>query len=440
MLNRCWKQCALALMTASLSVSYFDRWLLALLVEPIKQDLAITDTQLGLLTGIGSSLLSVLLSVPIARWADRADRVKIAALTMGCWAAAVMAITATTTFAQLLLARMCASFGDAGVDPPLRSLVGDYYRGAKERTRAMFVLAASAPIASAVAFSCAGYLNEQIGWRLTFLCASIPGIVLALLLRFSLADPRARLAETNSPFAQTVPFRAVMNKVWRTPTCRRLGYAICLISVVGQGLTPWYGALITRVHQVGTGELGLWLGFTFGGGGALGLVAGMISFDRWFGGSDRRQLLAAALALLIAVPFVLLFLLLPNKALAISALLPFSLLSVIPVPPLVAQLQRLVPGGMRAAVIAIVFMVGNSIGIMIGPQLVGILSDLMQPRFGAASLRYAMLVVSLAYLIGAIQLYRAAKSVGSDMTCSSVDADMRMTDRSKLYTTPIEEQ
>jgi MFS family permease len=169
--------------------NYVDRLALGVVLQDIKVDLDLTDTQLGFLSGIAFALFYSVMGVPIARWADRGDRVVIIVLCTGLWSVAVLLCGVATSFVQLLLIRVVVAIGEAGCTPPAFSLIADYFNRA-ERPRAAAIYGLGGPLATIVGFFLAGWLNELYGWRVTFMALGAPGLLLAALAWFTLKEPR----------------------------------------------------------------------------------------------------------------------------------------------------------------------------------------------------------------------------------------------------------
>jgi MFS family permease len=181
------------------------------------------------------------------------------------------------------------------------------------------------------------------------------------------------------------------------------------------GLGPWYAAFMTRSHGMGTAELGVWLGLTTGLGGLAGILVGGYVIGRWFAGDERGQMRLAALAMVSVAPTLTAFLLLPEKHLALIALIPQSIVSMAFLPPVFVLLQRLVPDNMRATAFTVMMLLANLIGMGVGPLLVGILSDLLAPKLETDALRYAMLTVSFLVIGAAYHFWKVGRTVDQDL-------------------------
>src|SRR6187431_1078222 len=214
-----YKHYLLAALTVILTFNYMDRVALGILLQDIKADLHLSDTQLGFLSGIAFALFYSVMGVPIARWADRGNRVTIITLTTALWSVAVALCGVATSFTQLLLTRVAVAVGEAGCIPPAFSLIADYFnRG--ERPRASAIYGLGAPLSTVIGYFFSGWLNDLYGWRVTFMLLGVPGLVLAALAWFTLRDPRhadAKRADRHSRVTpQTVapPFRETCVTLW----------------------------------------------------------------------------------------------------------------------------------------------------------------------------------------------------------------------------------
>jgi MFS family permease len=415
MFSRAYKRYALAAVTAVYTLNLVDRGLMALLLQPIKEDLQLSDTQLGFLTGIAFGLFYATLGLPLARWADRGNRVTITAAAIGLWGLTVMACLLVTNFLQLLFARIAAAIGESGCKPPTYSLVGDYFPEPAERTRALAVYMTGSYLSTLLAFVLGGWLNEQIGWRMTFFLMGIPGLLLAVVLKLTVAEPRVRADGVRVQRPPQPAMRAVLTLLWRQPSLRHLGIALILLYTMGLGLGPWKAAFMIRSHGMGTAELGVWMGMIFTTAGIAGVLAGGYVAARWFADDERGQMRMSAVAVACSTVPYFAFLMLPQKHQALLALVPQVLTFGLFLGPTYTLMQRLVPDEMRATMMALVMLLANLIGFGIGPQVVGILSDVLQPMLGSDSLRYAMLSMSFVALWAGCHFWRVGRTIREDL-------------------------
>jgi len=405
----------LAVLTGVTSLNFLDRIFLGLLLQPIKVDLRLSDTQMGFLTGIAFALFYATLGIPISRWADRGNRATIATLAIGLWGLTVMACLFVTNFVQLLLARIAAAVGESGCVPPTYSLVGDYFPKPGERVRALALWNAANPLAVLMGFIGGGWLNQRYGWRMSFFIIGILGVLMAILVKLTIAETPRRLAVTQQSIEPDPGITQTVRDLWRQRSMRYLALGFVLFSTMGLGLTPWYAAFLNRSHRMSTAEVGEWFGLIVGINGIVGMVAGGYIAGRWLDRNEPRQLRLTALMTALLVPSFALFLLLPQQREAMLALVPMVLIFNCFSGPLFALMQRLVPNNRRATALAVVLLLGNLIGQGIGPQVVGVISDALAPSLGADSLRYAMLSMTVTAVGASFFFWRASRTVERDL-------------------------
>ena len=417
MFSDAYKRNALITLTMVYALSFMDRIVIGMLMQPIKEELLLSDTQLGFLTGIAFAFFYATLGIPIARFADQGNRVTIISTAMAIWGGMAILCGMATSFLQLLLVRIGAAVGEAGCMPPAYSLIGDYF-SAPERTRAMSIFMTAIPISILVSYLFAGWMNEFYGWRAAFLVIGVPGLLIAILVKFILVEPRTCSEIEVAPNSKSqATLYEVFITLWRQNSFRNIVIALTLVNFVGMGAGQWFATFFIRHHSMGTGELGIWMGVIGGTSGIVGTIAGGYLFDRYVENDARGQLNFISIAVALLCPFFLLMLFLPSKQHSLLQLIPINILILFFYGPVMALLQRLVTDKIRALSIAITLLVFNLVGLGMGPQIVGILSDLLMPLLGEAeALRMAMAVVSIASFGAAYYFRLAGKTIDADIS------------------------
>jgi len=410
-----YKRYVLSALTVVYTLNYLDSNLMTLFLQPIKEDLRLSDTQLGFVTGIAFGLFYATMGVPIARWADRGNRSTITSIAIGLWGLTVMSCVFVTNFVQLVCARIAAGIGESGCLPPTYSLVGDYFPKPAERTRAMAVYMLANPLSALTSFVLGGWLNDAYGWRKTFFLMGFPALAVAVLVRLTVRDPRFGKDSTPLRAPARVAMADVLRALWRRSSSRHLVFALILVLTIGAGLGPWFAAFMMRSHAMQTSELGIWFGIIFGGSGICGILLGSQLLTRWVGDDESAQLRWTAAIIAGIVPCFLLFLLVPGKHAALVSLTVLMIVFNLFIGPTFALLQRLFEDGMRATALAVVMLLVNLFGAGLGPQLVGALSDELEPLLGGESLRYAMLSMSFVAFWASAHFWRAARTVRTDL-------------------------
>ena len=406
-----------------MAFNYTDRFALGMVLQNIKADLHLTDTELGLLSGIAFALFYSIMGVPIARWADRGDRVTIIGLATGIWSAAVAACGLVGSFAHFLVMRVVVGIGEAGCVPPALSLIADYFDRA-ERPRAVSTYMQGISVSLILGYFVSGWLNQLYGWRTMFILIGLPGLGLAALARYTLKEPRRDETHTNMEPVDQPALRQVCTTLWTSVSFRHVLYANSVMWFISYGTMQWTPAFFIRSFGLETGELGTWFAVLYGIGGILGTYCGGELAARYAPHNERLQLkgMATLIALSgILMTFVYYPVLAPNSHWAFAWLGLSNLFGAMTNGPLFAVIQTLVPDRMRAMAIAMVYLFANLVGIGVGPLAAGALSDALRPSVGDESLRYAMLILCPGFLWGAWHLWAASKTVMQDLRINAND-------------------
>jgi MFS family permease len=414
----------LALLMAVLAFNYMDRVALSVVLQEIKVDVRLTDSELGFLSGLAFAFLYAMMGIPMARWADRGNRVTIIAVTTGLWSVMVALTGRAMSFGELLLARIGVAIGEAGCVPPANSLIPDYF-ARDERPRAMAVYLAGGSLSLVIGYFAAGWLSQFFGWRAMFVVVGLPGVALAFLCVLTLREPRcgdAAAPEARQGAGASRARRAdppemarVVSTLWKNLTFRQLVIVSSLACFFGYGLLQWIPTFFIRSYGYHTGELGSWLALTYGVGALIGTYTGGAAVSRYAARSEALQfrLMAVALCGLSAI-WMGTFLSYHRRIdFALLALGSFGGATVNA--PIFAAIQTLVPANMRAMAIAIVYLCSNLIGMGLGPLAAGALSEALHPHLGVQSLRYALLIFCPGYLWAAWHLWRASTTVQQDL-------------------------
>jgi MFS transporter, Spinster family, sphingosine-1-phosphate transporter len=420
---RAYRNYVLAVLTVIFTFNFVDRIALGLVLENIKLDLHLTDTELGLLGGIAFALFYSLMGLPIARWADRGNRVTIIALTATLWSVMVALCGRAMNFVQLMLVRVAVGVGEAGCVPPAQSLIADYF-SRTELPRAIAVYWQGANLSLIIGYFVAGWLNQYYGWRTMFIFVGLPGLACAALAWFTLRDPRE--AQTApAPVAQPSDadrpsFREVLTTIWGNRTFRHLLYAFCVFYFFLYGTAQWQPTFFVRSFGLQSGQLGTWLSIVYGLPSIIGMHLGGEWASRRAGRNERLQLrvIAVANAIFNVAAWAMIYFARSSPvALAWMALACFG--GNVMMGPMNALPQTLMPARMRATAVAIVFLFANLIGMGFGPLAVGVLSDHLSPLWGRESLRYSLLIFTGGYLWLSWHLWAASNTVEADMAALS---------------------
>ncbi|MEA3001843.1 MAG: hypothetical protein QOH81_631 [Sphingomonadales bacterium] len=404
--RRPWIMLILIMATA---LSSIDRQVLGLLLEPIRREFHLSDTQLGILSGPTFTILYALMALPLAVLSDRISRRAVIAACLAAFSAMSALCGAAPSFPWLLLARMGVAVGEAGVVPSSQALIADIYDKSK-LTGAMSHLYLSQSVGGVLAFLLGGILVGTVGWRLTFVILGIPGLLVAALSLFLLPRRNAPHRPRAAAAVARVPLRSSLAFLWSQKTYRYLTLANGFWSFAGAAIALWAAPFISRSFGLPPRQIGLVMAVAIGLSGAGGLLV-LGGLAQRISRNDLRWILwIVAIALCFATPLGILTFTSHNGwlALACGCLLAFTVTS--SQGPVASAVQLLVPNEMRGVAVAVKHMVVTAIGAGSGPLVVGILNDSLAPRFGEQAIRYSLVAMSLFYLLAALFFYLASRS------------------------------
>lgn len=394
--------------------NFIDRQVLAILLESIKADLGVSDTWMGFLSGFAFALFYTFAGIPIARWADRSSRRSIIALGLTLWSTMTAASGLARNFLQLAIARVGVGVGEAAGSPPAHSLLSDYFPPDRRAT-ALAIYATGVYVGAMIAYLAGGWMVEHFDWRTAFIAVGLPGIPLALLVRFTVREPPRGLSESGPVDAGDQSIGEVIRFLLSRRSFVHLVIATSCTSLTGYAVLAWGPAFLGRVHQMESMEIGIWLGLSIGVGGTLGALAGGAIADRLGARDQRWYMFLSALVSIAAVPFAVGFVLLDQTRAALLCFLAFYFLANMYIGPMLSMTQGLVKLRMRATASAILLFILNMVGLGAGPFLVGFLNDQFSGRFGVEAIRYSLLIVSLAGIPASFFFLRASRSLRQDL-------------------------
>ncbi len=398
----------LFLLTATYFFSYMDRQILAILLEDIKADLLLSDTQLGLLSGLAFALFYATLGIPVAALADRMNRINIISISLALWSAMTAMCGLAQSFGQLLAARIGVGVGEAGSSPPSHSIIADLYPSDK-RALALSIYSLGVTLGAAAGQMFGGNLTYFFDWRVAFIVIGLPGVALAVIVKLFATEPERRA----EPGAIADPNPAKIADGFRTifanAAARWMIAGVTLTSMIGYALTSWSPAFLIRIFDLSTLQVGNIVAPLLAVAGvASGLGGGWLANRLTARDGLWRQPWMIAVLKTIALPFLVWFYLSDNPFTAIGVYFVAVLFQSSYLGPSFAVIQTLAPLKMRAVWAAITLLAINLIGLGLGPTLVGVLSDLFMPHYGDQSLRYALVVIAAFTPLAILCYWRSA--------------------------------
>ncbi len=417
-----------ALLFLIYTLSFIDRQILALLVEPIKRDLQASDFAFSLLSGFAFALFYTVFGLPFARYADRGSRTGLIAFGVGLWSLATAACGLARGFAGLFGARIMVGVGEATLTPAANSLIADLFPPAK-LGRALAVYSLGIPIGSAMAFILGGMVVDWVaslppivwpavgelhGWQVAFLAVGLPGLVFALAMLL-LPEP-ARRGRRLAGSGRNLPLRQVVVYILHhAPAYAPLFFGAAMLSMLGYGGTLWMIAFFTRVHGLAAGAAGYVFGLILLICGTGGILLGGTLADLWFARGKRDAHLALLLiGTLLGLPFGIAYPLVDGLVLAVVLLAISTLISNLPWGLAYAAIATITPNELRGQMAALYLFIVNIIGLGLGPSAIAAFTDYVfadEAAIGASLAAATTVIAPLAAILFAFGRRPFARAV-----------------------------
>lgn len=392
-------------------LNFLDRQLLGILAKPIQDDLGVTDTQLGLITGLYFAMFYCFLAIPVGWLADRSNRVKVLSAACALWSAATVGCGVAANYAQLAVARMTVGIGEAGGVPPSYAIISDYFPPQRRGT-ALGIFNLGPPIGAAFGIAFGASIAAAYGWRTAFIALGAVGIVAALVTWFAVPEPRrGGLDPAPGPAA------TAKAGFWET-TKTFFSNPVLLLVALGGGVTQLvtygYGnfAVLFLMREKGMTlpDIAVWYALVAAVGMSVGVFAPGWLVDRFAARSKQAYGYIPAIGLALCVPFYLGFVWAPGWPLAMLSLFGMVMLIYAYLSPAVALVQLETPPNQRVMAGALLLLIINFIGLGLGPTFVGAASDWFRAEYPQNSLQMALYALTPCFGV-AIALFLALARV-----------------------------
>lgn len=399
------------------ALTTIDRGIIMALIEPIKHELALSDTQAAILIGPAFAIFFVLAGIPLGRLADRGVRRTVVAACLFAWSAMTALCGVAQNFLHLFIGRSGVGIGEAGGPPAAVAMIADVFPPQRRASASSFFYAGGS-LGMLVSFAAGGWIAAHHGWRMAFVAAALPGILLALLIFLSVREPPRGLSEgledtqTHRSLAQTLRFMRSQSSLIQ------LVMGATLAQTVGAGAVSFFMSYMIRSHGMSLSEAGLAISLGYGIASGVGMIAFAALADRLGHFNVAWRCRIPAITVLIAI-FAL-----AGTALAASrqgmmvGLVLWSFFCTGYTASTYALFQSLVKVNMRATMGSIQFIVLAVVGGSVGPMVVGMASDRLAPTLGNESLRYALLVLTVFYAWAAMHFRIAERTLRKDLTAA----------------------
>lgn len=411
---------ALILLTLVYVLGYADRSIINLLLEPIKQEYQVSDTVMGLVTGLGFTAFQTILGLPVARWADNSRRVAILAGGLLLWSVMTGLSGLATSAALLAVARMGVGVGEACLTGPSHSILSRMYSKA-DRPRAFSIMAAGAEVGVILALLVGGWVNHVWGWRAAFIVAGLPGIVLAAVIWFWLEEP-GQGATPSQRDTRAVPLRQALSAL-----VSRRSYVIAVVASMAMGLNifglqVWAPAYLNRIYHLDIAAIGITIACLRAVLSVTGAVSGG-TLTSWCAHRFGQRWLMLTPAWICGLSGLTLigFLFAPGLVPAIIMLGLTNMLIGAQLGPVFSLVQSVAPLHSRALAAALFVSLTQLFGMGIGALLIGMVSDALHGDHGPQALRYAMLIPSVGAIVGGLLYAYGSLHVERDIASAEAD-------------------
>ena len=399
---------ALLILTLVYTLNIADRFVVSTLIEPIKLEFALSDTQVGLLTGAALALFYVAAGIPLGTLADRVSRKRMIAVSLLAWSVLTAASGLTRSFGQLLIARIFVGIGEAGGTPPSVALLSDKF-APRARGSAMSLYAIGAAAGAALGASLGGRISDVYGWRAVLLVFGAMGIPVALLVALTLREPQRGILD-EEPAAPPAGLGDCIAFIRRNRPLMHVIAGATVLTFWGWGLVWWTPTFLLRSFGLSLGQSGAYLGLMHAIGGTgvtLATAAGMRLTAR---GPGLQARFVAWATFLPTIPSFLAYCT-SSTTLSIVALWFFVPMIYLYIGPTLALAHNMVPATMRSQTGAIILFTTNIANLALAPLLIGSLSDMLAPYLvrPADSLRWVLVAVSLTGFWAGWHFLRAAQ-------------------------------
>ncbi len=399
----------LTLLMLAYTLSMGDRMILSILFPDIKAEFGLTDTQLGLLGGISFALFYATMGLPIARLSDQYSRKRIIITSLVVFSLMTAFSGLAAGFISLLILRIGVGIGEAGVNPASHSIIADYFPP-QRRAFAMAILMLGGSLGMMLGFVGGGFIAEAYNWRIALVSVGVPGLFLAVVMARSLREPARGTYETEAP-PPPPPILTTAAAMWANPAMRHLIAGSVVAGLVGYGFTQWLPTFFIRAHDLSQSQTGMLMAVLFGISGAIGALVAGKWFDRLSNRGFQYGMWMLAIVPFFTIPLFILGLLADNLTTAILLFIVPGFAANYVIGPTIAMIQTLSPVHMRAVSSAIKMLCLNLIGMGIGPLLVGLLSDLLTPRYGEDALAVGLAYFTLVGLWGSLHFWLCGRAL-----------------------------
>jgi len=374
----------LAALLVVYTLNFLDRQFLTVLAEPVKKSLHLSDTEMGMLTGVVFALFYTVIGIPVGMLADRTNRKNIITVAMTVWSLFTAACGFATGFISLAVPRMGVGVGEAGGAPPSYSIVSDYFPP-RQRGTALAIFSLGVPFGTMFGAMSGGYIAAQFGWQTAFKALGVIGLIIAPIFFLTVREPKRGVFDGGAGAHGGNPFAAI-GVFFGRPMLAFTALACGITAFVGYGMLNWNPPLLMRVKGMKLQDLALYYGLMSGITGAIGTFASGWLVDKLGALRPRAYAMVPAFSILLSLPFLIGAAYAPNWQITLLLLAGPALLNNMYLAPALAVVQNAVSPQQRVVSGALLLFILNLVGLGGGPVFVGAMSDHFKAAHVAAGM------------------------------------------------------
>jgi predicted MFS family arabinose efflux permease len=392
-------------------LNFVDRLLPSILVGGIRKDLGLNDAQIGLMAGVAFAVIYSFAGVAMSRVADLRSPRLVIWLSLAFWSLATAMSGLAQGFWQLFAARAGVAAGEAGCTPAAHALIARVYP-LNRRSLVVALFSLGVPIGGTLGLILGGWINDLFSWRAAFFVVGLPGLAVAVLVRLLVPDP----PHQSPQHTRADTLRGAIKFLFAIRSFRHMALASSLFAIGSYAMNVFAPAFLMRTYTLAPRQAGVAIGIANGLGGLVGTFAGGALGD-WLGKKDPRWRQGVpAIGLALSAPTAVAAYLISDQTSSVILLTLVYFFGLLYFAPTFAAAQLLVPDSIRASTSGILLFCLTLIGASVGPYAIGFASDLLAPKFGALSLRYAMCLMAITMLWSAWHFLCAARALPADLS------------------------
>jgi predicted MFS family arabinose efflux permease len=404
------------------TLSATDRNILSVLLVPIQKDLGVGDAAMGALVGSSFALIYATTALPMARLGDRTNRRNLLAIAVAFWSAATAVCGLATSFVQLLLARVGVAAGESAQHPVTMSMIADMFP-ASRRGAAISVITIGSVVGYSLGAFLAGTLNDHYGWHVALMAVGLPGVLLALVIFFTVPEPIRGAHDggvRHDPTGATL--KSSLAYLMKLKTMPPLVLGLIFLNIAFSGWLIWLPAFLMRVHHLKAAQMSAVFGLIVGVGAILSnIVAGVLS-DKLAQRGTRWRLYYCCISLVLSIPFLAASSLIDDTTLAVACMVAYTLVSGGLTTVTGAAVLSVARPTMRAFMTAILAFCVSVFGGGVGPYLIGLLNDILKKTYAEEALRYTLLVAPVMLFLALICFFIASRFIDDDAARANAEA------------------